>query len=198
MHTMKIKPDFDHLYSIAEDQAGYFTTRQASEAGYTRERLSDLTTRGQFIRIQRGIYRLPHFPASRFEDLFIAHLRAGPASVISHDSALAVYDLSDVLPSETHVIIPRTGSRRRDGLRLHTHKIQDNEITKREGLPVTTPARTIADMITSGLGYELVKQAVVEALQRGLTTKANLLDQAERHSRQVAETMQKILKEVSS
>ncbi len=53
-------------------------------------------------------------------------------------------------------------------------------------------------MITSGLGYELVKQAVVEALQRGLTTKANLLDQAERHSRQVAETMQKILKEVSS
>lgn len=198
MHTMKKKPDFDHLYSIAEDQAGYFTTRQAAAAGYTRERLSDITARGQFIRIRRGIYRLLYFPASRFEDLFIAHLRAGPASVISHDSALAVYDLSDVLPSETHVIMPRTGSRRRDGLRLHTHNIQDDEKTKREGLPVTTPERTIADGIVSGLGYELIKQAVAEALQKGLTTKTCLLDQAKRHSQRVTETVQIILQEINS
>ena len=180
LHTMTEKPDFNQLYRIAEAQAGYFNTRQAHSAGYSRERLSDLTKRIQFIRVRRGVYRLPHFPASRFEDLFIAYLRTGPDSVISHESALSVYDLSDVLPSEIHVIMPRTGSRRRDGLQLHTNKISAEEITRREGLPVTTPARTIADVIISGLGDELVRQAIVEAINKGIVTRTQLLEQANR------------------
>lgn len=61
---MTKKPDFNRLYQLAEAQAGYFTAKQAHEVGYSRERLSDLTAREQFIRIQRGIYRLSHFPAS--------------------------------------------------------------------------------------------------------------------------------------
>jgi len=189
------RPDFTHLYKIAEAQAGYFTARQAHEVGYSRERLSDLTRRDQFIRVQRGIYRLSHFPASRFEDLFIAHLRTGPNSVISHDSALAVYDLSDVLPSETHVIMSRTGSRRRDGLRLHTNKIDIDEVTRREGLPVTTPSRTIADVIANGLDRDLVRQAVEEALRKGLTTRAQLLEQADRREGRVKKIIQEFLEE---
>jgi predicted transcriptional regulator of viral defense system len=194
---MTDKPDFSHLYKIAEAQGGYFTARQAHRAGYSRERLSDLTSREQFIRVQRGIYRLAHFPASRFEDLFIAHLRTGPNSVISHDSALVVYDLSDALPSEIHVVMPRTGSRRRDGLRLHTNKIGAKEITRREGLPVTTPARTIADVITYGLGHELVRQAIEDAVRKGLTTRAELLEQADRRQGRVKNVIKEILAEVS-
>ena len=192
---MAKKPDFNHLYQLAEGQAGYFTAKQGQEAGYSRERLSDLTARGQFIRIQRGIYRLSHFPASRFEDLFIAQMRAGPNSIISHDSALAVYDLSDVLPAEIHVIMPRTGSRRRDGIRLHTNNIERDEITKRDGLSITTPSRTIADVIANGLGIELVRQAVEEAIKKGLVTKAQLLEQADRRQGRVKKTIQEILEE---
>lgn len=195
---MTKEPDFDLLYRIAEGQAGYFNSRQAHSAGYSRERLSDLTVRKQFIRIRRGVYRLHHFPASRFEDLFIAYLRTGTDSVISHESALAVYDLSDVLPAEIHVIMPRTGSRRRDGLQLHTNKISAEEITRREGLPVTTPARTIADVIASGVGDELVRQAIAEAIHKGLTTRAQLLEQANRRQGLVKEKIQIILEELTS
>lgn len=194
---MTKKPDFNRLYQIAEAQAGYFTSKQAHEAGYSRERLSDLTAREQFIRFQRGIYRLSHFPASRFEDLFVAFLRTGPDSVISHDSALAVFDLSDVLPAEIHVIMPRTGSRRRSGIRLHTNKIETDEITRREGLPITSPSRTIADVITNGLGRDLVRQAVDDAIKKGLVTKAQLLDQADRSRSWVKIIIKDILEEVS-
>jgi hypothetical protein len=38
MHTQR--PDYEHLYEIAEGQAGYFTTRQARAVGFTAERLS--------------------------------------------------------------------------------------------------------------------------------------------------------------
>ena len=117
------QPDFNHLYQIAEDQAGYFTASQAQEAGFSWERLSYYVTTGRFSRIQRGIYRLVQFPASPYEDLFVAWLRIGLESVISHESALYLYDLSDVLPGEIHVIMPRSGSRRRKGLRLHTNQL---------------------------------------------------------------------------
>ena len=60
-------------------------------------------------------YRLSRFPPSRFEDLFVAWLKCGPKSAISHESALAIYDLSDVLPAEVHITVPRTASRRRRG-----------------------------------------------------------------------------------
>ncbi len=175
---MNPKPDYDHLYETAEGQAGYFTAKQAKKVGFSWERLSDNVKHGRFLRIFRGIYRLSHFPSSAHEDLFVAWLRTGPNSVISHESALMIYDLSDVLPSEVHVIIPRTASRRRPGLRLHTNRLKPEEITSRQGLPVTTAARTIADVAINGLAEEQIVQAIKEALQRGLTTREELMAQA--------------------
>ena len=76
----------------------------------------------------------------------MAWLKCGPKSAISHESALALYDLSDVLPAEVHVTIPRTASRRRKGIRLHTNQLRPSDVAKREGLPVTSVPRTIADV----------------------------------------------------
>ena len=195
---MKRQPDFDHLYQIAEDQAGHFTTQQAHKAGYSLERLSDLTMRGQFIRIEQGVYRLTHFPATRFEDLHIASLKTGPASIISHESALAVFELSDVLPTTVHVIIPKTGSRRRKGVQFHTPKLREDEITQREGLQVTTVERTIADVILSGVSRQHIQQAIQEALQRGLTTEKKLRKQAERRKGRVEKYISQIIEDKSS
>lgn len=176
---MNKRPDFNHLYDIAENQAGYFTAKQAHEAGFSWERLSYYTTTGRFIRVERGIYRLVQFPGSPNEDLFIAWLRTGPDSVISHESALYLYKLSDLLPGEIHIIIPRTGSRRRKDIRLHTNRIRPGEVTRREGLPVTTTARTIIDVAVSGLAEEHIRQAVREALRQGLASSDELLSLAD-------------------
>ena len=179
---MNAEPDYDRLYETAESQAGYFTASQAREHGFSWERLSDNVKRGRFLRPFRGVYRLSHFPSSAHEDLFVAWLRTGPHSIISHESALTLYNLSDVLPGEIHVIIPRTASRRRPGLRLHTNSLKPEEITNREGLPVTTAARTIADVAINGLARELVVQSIREAIERGLTSREELLAQAEYQS----------------
>lgn len=168
------EPDHDRLFEVAEGQAGYFTATQAAAAGFNSSLLSYHTKRGQFERVRPGVYRLKRFPASPYEDLFVAWLWAGPEAVISHDSALALYDLSDLLPAETHVTVPRTASRRRAGLRLHTNRLQPGDVTRYAGLPVTTAARTIADVASAGLADELVLQAIHEALQRGLATPAEL------------------------
>ncbi len=177
---MSTKPDYDRRYEFAEEQAGYFTASQAHEAGFSWERLTNSVKSGKFLRIAAGVYRLAQFPRHPQEDLFYTWLSVGPSSVISHESALAYYDLSDVLPSEIHVIVPRTASRRRENIRLHTNRLAPDEVTTRGGLRVTTVARTIADVASSGLAEELVRQAIQEALRKGLVSKDDLFSQTER------------------
>ena len=122
MNTIS-NPDHQQLYEIAEEQAGYFTSTQAQSVGFSLPLLSYHAATGRYDRVDHGLYRLVQFPGSPYEDLFVAWLRTGPESIISHESALAVYELSDVLPTEVHVIVPRSASRRREGLRLHTNQL---------------------------------------------------------------------------
>jgi predicted transcriptional regulator of viral defense system len=187
------RPDYDRLYEIAENQAGYFTAQQARAVGFSWERLSSNVKNGKFLRVAHGIYRLSHFPGSPYEDLFVAWLRTGKDSVISHESALAIYDLADVLPSEVNVIVPRTASRRRTGIRLHTSHLNPGDVTFREGLPLTTIERTMADVILSGLSYDEINKAIHEALQRGLVTREELITVARSRGGKVDQIIHKVL-----
>jgi len=177
---MNNKPDYDQLYNIAESQGGYFAASQARKLGFTWDRLSKNVKNGRFARVAHGVYRLVNFPGSPFEDLFIAWLRTGPNSVISHESALSVYDLSDVLPNEIHIIVPRSSSVRRKGIRQHTNQLEDSEITTREGLPITAVARTLADVSATGLAKEQVKLAINEGISNGMVTMEMLWAQTEK------------------
>jgi predicted transcriptional regulator of viral defense system len=189
---------YNKLYQIAEAQAGYFTTAQAAAAGVDRRRLARYAVAGRLERIRRSIYRLVPFPRSPHEDLFVAWLETGPDSVISHDSALALFGLSDVLPAAIHVTVPPTASRRHPGLRLHTNQISPQEITHYDSLPVTTVARTIADVTLNGLADELVEQAVQEAVRNGLATPALLIAAAEFRGPRVTRIIRRALERMGS
>ena len=169
------------LYAIAEDQAGYFSAAQARQAGFSSSLLSYHAKSGLFERISQGAYRLRRFPGSSNEDLFYSSLRAGPNTVISHESALALYELSDVLPQEVHITVPRTASRRRAGIRQHTNQLEPEDVTMREGLQVTIVSRTIADVARAGLPEDRVVQAIDQALERGLIDVEGLKDAADKY-----------------
>jgi predicted transcriptional regulator of viral defense system len=184
---MKSSPDPQELYRIAESQAGYFTARQARAAGFSFALLNYHLKQGRFLRVRRGVYRLAQFPEMPHADLFIAWLSAGEQAVLSHESALALYGLTDLLPAEIHLTVPRTASRRLPGVRFHTARLQAEEITRRQGLPVTTPARTIVDLIRSGMAEEWVRQAIHQALARGMLNETMLREEAARRGGQVAQ-----------
>ncbi len=197
LHIAHIMPGTDHdaLYQIAERQGGYFATRQARRAGFSRDLLSYHAKVGQLERTAHGIYRLRRFPASPYEDLFVALLRTGPRSVISHESALGVYDLTDALPTQVHVTVSRTASRRREGIRLHTKAIESSEITTRDGLTVTTVPRTIADVAAAALAEEFVIQAVHQAIDRGLVGPNELRNACEKYGGRAARIIARALRE---
>jgi predicted transcriptional regulator of viral defense system len=188
-------PDHGALYLAAEQQAGYFTAAQARQAGFSRSLLSYHVGGGRFVRARPHVYRLAQFPASSHEDLYVAWLEAGPEAVISHDSALALYGLSDLLPAQVHVTVPRTASRRRRGIRLHTKRLSPQEVTRYEGLPVTTVRRTLVDVAAAGLADEQVQLAIREALRRGLIARDDLLALAARRRSRIRRLIVDTLKE---
>jgi predicted transcriptional regulator of viral defense system len=188
-------PDHEALYQIAEQQGGYFSAAQARDAGFSYSLLSYHVRNGRFKRVRPRVYRLVQFPASPHEDLHVASLQAGPEAVISHDSALALYDLSDLLPDQVHVTIPRTASRRRSGLKLHTNQLEPEDVTHYEGLPVTTVSRTLVDVATAGLAEEQVRQAIGEALRRGLVSRESLVLRATAHGGRIKRLVEETLHE---
>ena len=192
-HMDKPRPDEHRLYRIAERQAGYFTRAQALAAGYSDPLLAHHVRGGKFQRVRRGVYRWVAFPEMPHADLFIAWLSTGPQAVLSHESALALYGLSDLLPGEIHLTVPRTASRRRKGMRLHTARLRPDEVTMREGLPVTTLPRTLADLIRSGVSEEWIRQAVQQALAGGLVQAEDLLADAQRRGGKVAKVISEAL-----
>jgi predicted transcriptional regulator of viral defense system len=168
------------LYQIAASQGGYFTAAQARVAGYTYRQQHYHSSRGNWLRIDRGLFRLRDFPPGEREDLIRWSLwsrdqKGMPQAVVSHDTALTVHDLSDIMPERVHLTVPR-GFRKRvpAGCILHHGSLAEEEIEPRPGYSVTTPLRTLIDVAGSALSQEHLDAAVKEALERGLVRRSVL------------------------
>lgn len=194
-------PDHDKLFETASEQAGYFTSEQARRCGFTWDLLSHHTRRGNFQRVRRGLYRLPRFPSSPYEEVIAAWLGFDPKkSVVSHETALQLFDLADVVPTTIHLTAPRSHRSRKPppGVTVHTalEPPERDGIVIRNGVRVTAPALSIADSAAYGTAPEQVARAAREALTRGLATQSELLAAARRHGGRAEKLIRRAVKEV--
>ena len=93
--------------------------------------------------------------------------------VISHESALAFYEMSDVMPDVVHLTVPPAFRKRRPDIVLHRESLGPKTLGCSEaGLQRTTPIRTIADAARSSLSPEHLEAAVLDGLRLGLFSKS--------------------------
>lgn len=170
----------DRLYEIAEAQGGFIAAHQAVDAGIPRSTLSYHATHGDALeRVAHGVYRMRRFPTSPRGHVIAGWLALAPADgVISHESALELLDLTDLIADEVHVTLPRSkrGLRTPPGVRSH---FSDRPIDSRHrrrvlGIPVTNVERTLTDMLRSSGWTEQTDLAIRQAIRRGLTTRPRL------------------------
>ncbi|MBZ0144623.1 MAG: type IV toxin-antitoxin system AbiEi family antitoxin domain-containing protein [Rhodocyclaceae bacterium] len=168
------QPDWDGLFAVAQAQSGYFTTAQAAQSGYSRPLLHKYLATGKVVRVRRGVYRVVHFPASEHEDIIVLWLWAAQAGVYSHETALALHDLSDALPGKVHLTVPPSWRRRRlrvpAGLVLHFADVSGVDRASYSAVPVTAPLRTLRDCIEANVAADLVRQGILQARRRGLVS----------------------------
>ena len=172
MPTKTRTTSWDKLFEVAEAQAGLFTAEQADAAGLYRQLLRRYVEYGRVRRLRRGIYRMVHFPTSDHEPLAELWLWTKREGVFSHETALSLHALSDVLPRRVHVTVPLEWRGRRltvpAGLVLHHAALARRERAWVGPVPVTTPERTLLDCVRDHVAPDLVAQAIAQAGERGL------------------------------
>jgi predicted transcriptional regulator of viral defense system len=168
------------LYELAAAQGGYFTASQARRAGYAYSQQHFHVSRGNWLRVDRGLFRLRGYPPGEREDLirwsFWSRDQKGlPQAVVSYDTALTVHNLSDVMPAQVHLTVPK-GFRKKvpPGCVLHKATMASDDIEARGGYSVTTPLRTLLDVSGSALSQEHLNKAVRQALDGGLVPRGLL------------------------
>ena len=157
------------LYEFAASQGGYFTAAKAVEAGYPKQLQYYHVKRGNWVREGWGIYRLPEWPRSPYDDLIRWTLWSRGVAVVSHQSAMAVHGISDLMPARIHLTVP-PGFRKKPppGIMLHRDKLAPHEIEQQEGFRVTTPLRTLIDAARVGVDPERLSAGVRDAILKGL------------------------------
>ncbi|WP_146752425.1 MULTISPECIES: type IV toxin-antitoxin system AbiEi family antitoxin domain-containing protein [unclassified Actinomyces] len=166
------------LEGTAFRQHGFFTAAQALDVGYSYQAQKYHADRGNWVRVDRGVFRLPNWPTSADDEYVRACLGLGRDAVISHETALTVHDLSDVNPARINVTVPG-GRRERNGiLSIHEGAVPPGDREERDGWRVTTVERTLADVASSTSSQEHLTQAVREALANGVITPRRLRNRA--------------------
>jgi predicted transcriptional regulator of viral defense system len=165
----------DELLPLAEHNDGLVTASQARALGIKDSVLARLAQRGKLERVARGVYRIPHFPADPLaqyrEAILWARASHGPEQVaLSHETALGVYGISDVNPAYVHLTVPKHVRLRRQKPKrivIHRGELPPTDVTTREGLPVTTIAKSVMDVMETTGRSGLARQALKDARKEG-------------------------------
>ncbi|MGC2594651.1 MAG: hypothetical protein WA347_00045 [Rhabdochlamydiaceae bacterium] len=176
----------NRLLQIAESQQGYFTSRQAEKCGFSRANFQRKLRSGKWCKEEVwGVYRLANYPPTQRPELALwtlwsADRQGNPQGIWSHETALEIHGLSDVAPTKLHMSVPRgfrKGTAIPRNLCLHfVDKVSQSDIEIRQGYRVTTPLRTLADIIREEktqyeqLELAILDLAVKKSLIEGLAT----------------------------
>ena len=164
---------YTELFEVAADQNGYVTTEDAHELGAAAQVLVDMHRHGQLERVAHGLYRFAAFPPGALDEFMQATLWPRRLGVISHDSALDLWDLCDVNPPKIHITVPKSARLRRRKppmYEVHVRDLDPGDVTKFEGIPVVVARRAILDGLERHLDKRLIGQAMEAATRRGLVT----------------------------
>jgi predicted transcriptional regulator of viral defense system len=200
METNDSKPSHTRLFELASEQGGYFTAVQARACGFSKALLAHHAKSGRFLRMRQGLYRFREYPGSPREDVIAAWLTTGrEVAVVSHESALDILGLSDVVPDLVHLTVPRAKRYRsaspRVAIHTTTRRLDKSDVVVRDGIRLTAAARSIIDAAEAGTAPEQIVAAIGQALDRGMATESKLLAAARVRGGRVERLVREALEE---
>jgi hypothetical protein len=156
------------LGEVARRQWGVVTREQLRAAGLGDSGVRDWVRDGRLHRLHRGVYAYGHDRLKVEGRWLAAVLACGPGAVLSHRSAGRLWEVRQNNAALIDVTVPsRNGRIRRVGIRVHrSRRLGAEEVTVRDGIPVTTLARTLLDL-ADVLHPQALKRAITEAEYRG-------------------------------
>jgi hypothetical protein len=181
---MNVDTDADSILAIhAAEHHGVFQGSHARMAGLSRRQIASRIADRRWQSLYADVYRMSGAPETWLGDLVAACWAGGFRSAASHRSAAVLHMLPGRLREFVEITCPRWRRAQHGGVLVHESKALDPvDLTVVQGIPVTTPARTLFDL--SGVCRKgLVEIALEDALRRSLVTEVELAATVKRLSR---------------
>lgn len=175
---------WDQVLAVADRQQGFVTSVQASRVGVSRWSLEEFTTSGRLWEPGWSVLQVSDSAlAPRYAYPYAAWLAVAPEefvwerpsathedAVLSHESACQLWGLGSA-PAITVLSTPRPLTPQ-PGIELRIasgmEALTPDAVTVHHGVPVTTPRRTIADLVRGWTDHDLVRRALTDAVRRDL------------------------------
>ena len=167
------------LFGLAADQAGYFGAAQAKELGYSYQAQAHHVGAGNWIRVDRGLFRLADWVAGEHDDLARWTLWSGGRGVVSYVTALAVHEIGEFESGRVHLTVPPGFTKRAAAVMLHQGALPRHDLAAGRGFTVTTPLRSIIDIASADPDPDQLSRLIAEAVGRGMLTVRMLRSRAE-------------------
>lgn len=120
---------------------------QLRECSFDKSAISREVASGRLHAVFRGVYAVGHPHIGERGRMRAAALACGPDAVVSHRSAAKLLGLSDRAPTVVDVIARGQRGRKIDGIRAHdVRRPAESEVGTVDGIPCTSPARTLVDL----------------------------------------------------
>jgi hypothetical protein len=156
------------LRSTAATQRGLFTSVQAADHGWSKQRLHRWLRAGRVLRVHPRVYRFAGSSDDWLTDLLAAVLAAGEGGVASHRSAMAMHVIEPAYrarPTPIEISVPAGRDAKVRGAIVHRVILTDADVTVVDGIPCTAYERTLLDSAARlGLGQ------LARGLDQGLVT----------------------------
>ncbi len=158
------------FWSLVRRQHGVITRDQLLVFGFSAKEIKTRIANGRLHPLWRGVYAVGRPAVSRMGSWLAAAFACGPQAVLSHGSAAALWSMGEHEPSSPEVSVPGHLQRRRPGIRVHrrTH-LDEADITRHKGIPVTSPIRTLIDLAPR-LNRAPLERAINEAANLALVS----------------------------
>jgi predicted transcriptional regulator of viral defense system len=155
-------------WALAGRQHGIVTRRDLLGLGFSPEAIAHRIAKGRLHPVARGVYAVGWPRLTRERRWMAAVLACGERATLSHHSAAALWDIGEERRGLVDVSVRRRCEHRRAGIRAMSRpSLPKEDITRRDDIPVTSPARTLLDLATE-LGTTALERAVSEADKRDL------------------------------
>lgn len=167
------------LFALAAGQAGYFTAAQAKGLGYSYPAQAHHVKAGNWLRIDRGLFRLSEWIPDIHDDLVRWTLWSKNRAVVSHATALSVYRIGEYESPRVHLTVPPGFRMRDDTLLLHHADLPTQDVVDRTGFKLTTLTRSLVDVATDSADEQQLARAIEDARAQGTLTLRQLQARAE-------------------
>ncbi len=164
----KVEVDLS-IATVARYQWGVITRAQLLSAGLAASTISRRVDRGTLDRLHDGVYAVGHRELRDEGHMLAAVLRGGPGTTLGFWSAAVLLRMAVGLRHPVDVIVTGQRGRSAVGVRVHRMPLAAYECTTRHRIPVTTPARTVADL-ASVLPSDRLEDLVERTLRLRMTS----------------------------